>query len=107
MLLEEDVQRIRKLGYSEDFFVTHSEGFKILANSSWGRCVFHDGKQCTIYKSRPKGCKLYPIIFDVESMSPVRDHDCPFKNEFKLTSKDRTNLVGVYHALTDERFREN
>ena len=103
MLLEEDVQRIKKLGYPEDFFVAHSEGFKILSNSRFGRCVFHDGKQCTIYENRPKGCKLYPIILDVDIMSPVRDHDCPFKDEFRLTKKDQTDLLGVYRDLTNER----
>jgi uncharacterized protein len=103
MLLEEDVQRIKRLGYLEDFFVTDSEGFKVLANSKFGRCVFHDGAKCTIYENRPKGCRLYPIILDTDSMLPVRDRDCPFRNEFQIKARNSKDLIHVYDDLTNER----
>jgi uncharacterized protein len=77
LLLDEDVKRIAGLGYEEQFFAAGSEGFKVLKNSEAGRCVFHDGTQCTIYENRPKGCKLYPIIFNEDSMSAVKDDLCP------------------------------
>lgn len=103
MLLEEDVTRIRELGYDEPFFVRSVEGFKILKNSSAGRCVFHDGKQCTIYENRPAGCKLYPIIYDEEMMLAVRDDLCPFRNEFRVSRRTKRELSNVYSKLIDEK----
>jgi uncharacterized protein len=103
MLLEEDVKRIVGLGYKEDFFATMSDGFKVLLNSSAGRCVFHDGKHCTIYENRPGGCRLYPVILDEELMLPVRDELCPYRSEFKLASKERRELTGVYRRLVAEK----
>jgi uncharacterized protein len=103
LLLDEDVKRIAGLGYEEQFFAEESEGFKVLKNSRAGRCVFHDGTRCTIYENRPKGCKLYPIIFDEDSMSAVKDHFCPYRDEFVLSAKANRELSAVYPQLLAER----
>jgi uncharacterized protein len=103
LLLDDDVRRISEQGYAEDFFSTvTSEGFKLLKNSKEGRCVFHDGTKCTIYDNRPKGCKLYPIVFNEDSMSAVRDNFCPFKEEFKLSMKAKMELSSIYPRLLSE-----
>ena len=102
LLLEDDVQRIVGLGFKEDSFAVGSEGFKMLRNKK-GRCVFHDGKQCTIYSDRPAGCKLYPVIFDMDLDQPVKDELCPFREEFDLSSKAKQELSVVYAKLMDER----
>jgi uncharacterized protein len=103
LLLNEDVKRIARLGYEEDFFATaNSEGFKVLKNSSEGRCVFHDGTKCTIYADRPKGCKLYPIVFNEASMSVVKDRFCPFRDEFGISQKAKKELSNVYPRLLNE-----
>ena len=102
-LLEEDIRRLIDLGFKEQFFATPSGGFKVLKNSEEGRCVFHDGKQCTIYENRPAGCKLYPIIFDEGSRRPVKDELCPFRSEFDISSRAKRELSGVYFKLTSER----
>ncbi len=104
LLLDEDVKRIAALGYKEEFFANGAEGFKVLKNSRAGRCVFHDGAKCTIYENRPKGCKLYPIIFDENSMSAVKDDLCPYRNEFALSAKAKKELSEVYPQLLNERF---
>jgi Fe-S-cluster containining protein len=103
LLLDEDVKRITDLGHEEEFFVILSEGFKVLKNSRAGRCVFHDGRQCTIYENRPKGCRLYPIILDEDSMSAVRDNLCPYRDEFTLSQKVKRELLEVYPRLVTER----
>jgi uncharacterized protein len=104
LLLEEDIQRITSLGYEERYFAANSQGFKVLKNSREGRCVFHDGTQCTIYENRPRGCKLYPIIFSEDSMSAVKDHLCPYKEEFKVSAKATRELSSyVYPRLLAER----
>ena len=103
LLLDEDVRRISELGYAEDFFSKVTpDGFKLLKNGKEGRCVFHDGTNCTIYDNRPKGCKLYPIIFNEASMSAVKDDFCPFRAEFKLSTKAKMELSNIYPRLLSE-----
>jgi len=102
MLLDEDISRITALGRTEQSFVRLSaDGFKILKNNG-GRCVFHDGKGCIIYENRPVGCKLYPIIFNERAMSAVKDHLCPYRDEFGISKSSRRKLSSVYHKLIDE-----
>ena len=103
LLLEDDVQRIVSLGFKEGSFAVESDGFKVLRNSSnsnsIGRCVFHDGEQCTIYSNRPAGCRLYPIIFDEDLNHPVKDGLCPYRDEFDLSLKAKRELSDVYLKL--------
>ncbi len=101
LLLEDDVQRIVSLGFKEGSFAVESDGFKMLRNSSAGRCVFHDGKQCTIYSNRPAGCRLYPIIFDEDLNHPAKDAFCPYRDEFDLSLKAKRELSDVYLRLID------
>lgn len=103
LLLEEDVERIVALGYKESYFAVESDGFKMLRNSSSGRCVFHDGKKCTIYSNRPAGCRLYPIIFDEDLNHAVKDRLCPYRDEFDVSLKTKRELSDVYLKLIDER----
>ena len=100
--MSDDVQRIIGLGFSENFFTAEFKGFKKLRNSQ-DRCVFHDGKQCTIYTNRPSGCRLYPVIFDENSSHPVLDNLCPFRAEFALSYRDRRRSAELYLRLMDER----
>ncbi len=94
------------LGLKEDFFAVEFRGFKKLRNSS-GRCVFHDGEQCTIYSNRPLGCRLYPVIFDEDLNHPVMDRLCPFRAEFPLSSKARRESSKLYLKLIGERQAKN
>ena len=103
MLTEEDVTRILTLGYPETFFARKSEGFKLLKNSCEGRCVFHDGKTCTIYGYRPVGCKLYPIIYGEDLKLALRDSLCPYRKEFKISQESRRELSRVYQQLITEK----
>jgi len=102
LLLKDDARRIMSLGFKEDFFAVELRGFKSLRNSN-GRCVFHDGEQCTIYSNRPLGCRLYPVIFDEDLNHPVMDRLCPFKAEFPLSFKARQESSRLYLKLIRER----
>ena len=106
LLLKNDVRRIVSLGFKEDFFTVRFRGFKKLRNSN-GRCVFHDGEQCTIYPNRPFGCSLYPIIFDENLDHPVTDRLCPFRAEFPLSSKAGQESSKLHLKLTGERQANN
>ncbi len=100
------MQRLVGLGFKEGSFAVESDGFKMLRNSSNGRCVFHDGKQCAIYSNRPVGCRLYPIIFDEDLNHAVKDGLCPYRDEFGLSLKAKRELSDVYLKLIDQR-KEN
>lgn len=101
-LLRDDINRIIILGFKEDFFSRDFNGFKSLKNND-GRCVFHDGKKCTIYSSRPLGCKLYPVIFDEILKRPILDEFCPHDEKFFLSFKLKRELSRVYNLLINER----
>ena len=103
LLLDEDVKRITALGYDEHFFAGSQEGFKVLKNSKAGRCVFHDGTKCTIYENRPTGCQLYPVIFDIDRNSAVKDTFCPYRDEFSLSPEAKKELSILYSQLLSER----
>jgi len=106
LLLKDDVQRIVNLGFKEDLFAVEFGGFKNLRNNN-GRCVFHNGEQCTIYPNRPLGCRLYPVIFNEDLNHPVMDRLCPFRAEFPLSSKARQESAGLYLKLIGERQANN
>jgi Fe-S-cluster containining protein len=102
-LLKEDILRIVKLGFKEEYFAVESKGFRVLRNSDKGRCVFHDGERCTIYANRPSGCRLYPVIFDENLNHAVKDEFCPFRSEFSLSLANKKELSKVYFKLMDEK----
>lgn len=85
LLLNEDIERIRSLGFAKKFFVIKRDGWLQLKNYD-GRCVFHNGIVCSIYENRPEGCRLYPVIHN-EDMNITFDMDCPYRDKFEI-SKD-------------------
>ncbi|MDI9645111.1 MAG: YkgJ family cysteine cluster protein [Archaeoglobales archaeon] len=40
-------------------------------------------KECQIYYHRPTGCRIYPVVFDLEKNKVVVDQMCPKRNEVK------------------------
>jgi len=59
VLLREDIERLRRLGFRG--FYEIRGGFYRLRNIS-GRCFFLDtvGRGCKVYRDRPSGCRIYP-----------------------------------------------
>jgi len=99
-----DIEEIRGLGFSEDFFVTKKGGELRLRNLN-GRCVFHNGERCTIYNYRPEGCRLYPAIFDENNGRAVLDGYCPHHKKFQLTPIISCEVVELVRKLDAERKR--
>jgi hypothetical protein len=97
-----DVDRISALGYAVDFFTTENAGELRLKNLN-GRCVFHDGQRCTIYDARPKGCRLYPAVFDEDSGEVLIHRYCPQNRRFKLTPAMAWEVIGLIQTLDEER----
>ncbi|WP_048058135.1 YkgJ family cysteine cluster protein [Pyrococcus yayanosii] len=71
-LREGDIERIKALGYEEDYFVDFTKmfyrgsrflGYSLKKRPFDGTCVFLDENgKCKIYEHRPIACKLYPFI---------------------------------------------
>ena len=68
LLSEKDIDRLVKHGINRNFFVeTDAEGYTQLRNRE-GYCVFYNVKKrrCSVYRYRPLGCRVYPVILDEE-----------------------------------------
>jgi Fe-S-cluster containining protein len=99
---KEDIERIKGLGFDYDYFVVNRGSWLQLRNYD-GRCVFNDGKRCLIYKNRPEGCRLYPIIYDEDKKCAALDEDCPHRDEFKISERDSRIEASLVTKLKDER----
>jgi Fe-S-cluster containining protein len=97
-----DIERIEKRGFDSGFFVMEQDGWLQLKNAK-GRCVFHNGIYCTIYKDRPIGCALYPIVYDADHRCAILDEDCPQRHCFSLTTAKTKQLYSLVSLLGAER----
>jgi len=102
LLSHQDIDRIKRLGFYTNFFVTGRAGWLQLKNQD-GRCVFHSGIICTIYENRPEGCQLYPIIFDKENNCAILDEECPYRTKFLITMSSRKKLFHLISRIESER----
>ncbi len=81
MLSNTDIERLERLSHDRQKFVRYDrQGFARLKNRH-GLCVFYDIEKCRckIYKHRPLGCRIYPVIFS-EQEGIVVDDLCPMKD---------------------------
>ena len=101
-LSNQDVKRIKRLGFDTEFFITLKNGWFQLKNKD-GRCVFNNGFMCLIYKDRPEGCKFYPILYDKDENKAVFDKDCPYKDSFKISKRTTEELFALVLRLECER----
>ena len=106
MITITDVQTIQNLGYATSFFVQEQDGWLCLKNHK-GRCVFLDDTKCIIYEHKPKGCMLYPIVFDKDKIQAIYDKECPQKKSFPMTKSKVRKLVSLVSTLEHERMIRN
>ncbi|MCW3997713.1 MAG: YkgJ family cysteine cluster protein [Candidatus Bathyarchaeota archaeon] len=88
LLSKKDIERLQKKGFSIKFFARNvKEGYITLRNLN-GHCVFFDVKniKCKVYRDRPIGCRLYPIIFD-EAKGVIVDKLCPAHRSWTENNK--------------------
>lgn len=102
LLSHRDIERIKRLGFDTNFFVTERDGWLQLKNQD-GHCVFHDGVKCLIYEHRPEGCQLYPIIFDEENNCAILDEECPYRTKFLITSNSKKKLFNLVSKIVSEK----
>jgi Fe-S-cluster containining protein len=101
MLSLNDIKKIKKLGFKEDFFLIKKNGWFKLKNKN-GKCVFLKNGRCIIYGYRPLGCRLYPLIYD-EAKGLIIDVLCPYNKEFKASKTEVEALIKLIKKLKKER----
>jgi len=102
LLSNNDIEKIEKKGYNRNYFVKSKKGWLKLKNKD-RKCVFHNGKICLIYESRPEGCKLYPLIFNKEYKSAVVDDECPYRDILRFNLNDIKKLYKLILKIESER----
>lgn len=81
-----DITQIMQLGYKLEDFAVKTRGSWKLKNRH-GKCVFLRAYGCSIYPHRPLGCRLYPLVYDENTRSPVLDNLCPYRHQFRFNKK--------------------
>jgi dCTP deaminase len=102
-LTRDDVTRLRDRGHDPVEFMVVEDGLVFLANRE-GRCYFlgADGR-CTEYASRPRGCRLYPLILDEDLSNFVMDHLCPHGEAVREGEAHRRALLELLDRIAVER----
>jgi len=98
ILLPNDIHRISDLGFDTSFFVDCSSGYPRLRNVD-GHCVFLNpvDNSCTIYPYRPLGCRLYPIVYDLDKDTVAVDEDCP--QNIHVDKKMLHKYIGLFKSI--------
>lgn len=97
-LSEEDIRKIEQLGYKRDDFSMEIDGVRVLKNVN-GSCYFLKSDMCSIYNSRPVGCRLYPVIYHVDNKKAVIDDFCPHSENINQELLKRAERVLINHII--------
>jgi len=99
-LTKDDIARIEAAGHLS-FYRDDGSGPQL--RNVDGRCFFLDGGgRCTIYAIRPWGCRLYPLVLDMEEGLPTFDDLCPHAGEFPVDPDDVSDLLELVDTLEEE-----
>ncbi len=97
-LSERDLKRLEKLGYNRSDFSVREDGIYILKNVN-GKCFFLKNGKCSVYKYRPLGCKLYPVVWDLERKRATLHDFCPLTNEIDKKVLKRVERILKKHIV--------
>ena len=105
MLSIADVERLERLGYDRQKFLRSDRHGLVRLKNCHGSCVFYDVEKCRcrIYKHRPLGCRIYPVIYS-EKEGIVVDDLCPMKktvSRIELKRKGR-KVIELLQRIDNE-----
>jgi Fe-S-cluster containining protein len=108
LLSEADIERLENAGCArKDFVSITGDGFAQLRNKH-GHCVFYDSKKsrCLVYRKRPLGCRIYPVILSEEE-GIIVDELCPMKDTVSTDEAERKGkvLVRLLRRIDEEARR--
>jgi len=104
-LSSNDIRRLEEAGYRRDqFSVLDNRGVRLVNVAGW--CFFYSPAEgnCRVYKNRPLGCRLYPVVYLADEGAVV-DELCPMGHsvsEQELKRKGKI-LVKLLKEIDDER----
>jgi len=101
-LTRDDLSRIRSLGFRESDFCVEEGGWSRLRNVD-GRCFFLKDGLCSIYPSRPEGCRIYPLVYDESTGEAAMDPECPHTAEFGGIEEGGKDVIALARRLLRER----
>jgi len=107
-LSEKDIQLLEKTGHTRKQFVhINKKGYAQLRNKK-GHCIFYNPEKhtCKVYRQRPAGCRLYPVIYSEEE-GVVTDNICPTRNTVtKAEIKRKTaTLMKLLRRIDNEALK--
>lgn len=97
----------RRTGMDEENFCNKDEsGIRRLLNNQLTKaCVFLATESdlptaagmCSVYDSRPLGCRTYPIVLDSED-SAILDDKCPYNDHFEEPDDDDVHRLLILES---------
>lgn len=95
-LSEKDIRKIEAIGFSRDEFSIVIDGVRVLKNVD-GSCFFLKDGKCSIYPHRPLGCRIYPVVYDVENRRAVKHDFCPHVDEISVSAVKKIERTLLRH----------
>ena len=92
-LTEDDLRRIELLGF---------ERAETRLRNVKKACFFLRERICIVYEGRPEGCRIYPLVYDLDAHKFIYDTVCPHSAEFKATREDKERLKRLIRQLDRE-----
>lgn len=90
LLSNADITVLERQGYLTESFASFSKKGAVQLRNNRGKCVFYDVERhrCKVYRLRPLGCRIYPVIYS-EERGIVLDDLCPERNTVTDVEKER------------------
>jgi Fe-S-cluster containining protein len=110
LLSEEDIRLLEKAGYNQEKFAHFTkQGYAQLRNQQ-GYCIFYDPEKhrCKVYKHRPLGCRIYPVIYSEEE-GVIVDDLCPESNTVSAAEVEHktAKLTKLLQRIDNEAKKRN
>ena len=105
LLTNADIKRLERKGYKRGFFAQFDAAGYVKLRNRRGYCVFYDAetKRCRVYRERPSGCRLYPVIY-FEGKGVDVDNLCLARNKWnrKQIEKKSAKLMKLIEKIDSE-----
>ena len=90
LLSNADIERLERIGFAREKFVRFDRHVFVRLRNHHGFCVFYDVERCRcrVYRHRPLGCRVYPVIFS-EREGVIVDDLCPMGSTVSKVELDR------------------